>query len=80
MSYVQNLPSAMENRVFVRGMVEICHGLGVKTVAEGVETQEVLDLLSYLGVDRAQGYFIGHPSPELPAAESDPVRRPRTKS
>jgi EAL domain-containing protein (putative c-di-GMP-specific phosphodiesterase class I) len=79
-SYVQNLPTATENRVFVRGMVEICRGLGVKTVAEGVETQEVLDLLAYLGVDRAQGYHIGYPSPDLPAAEADAPRRQRNQT
>lgn len=66
-SYVQNLPTQLENRVFVRGMAEICRGLGVKTVAEGVESATVLSILKELGVDRAQGYHIGRPSPKLPA-------------
>lgn len=69
-SYVQNLPTQAENRVFVRGIAEICRGLGVKTVAEGVETAAILGILKELGVDRAQGYYIGRPAPELPDSRS----------
>ncbi len=69
-SYVKDLPKKLENRVFVRGIAEICRGLGVKTVAEGVETPEILSILRELGVDRAQGYFVGSPVPELPPAAS----------
>jgi EAL domain-containing protein (putative c-di-GMP-specific phosphodiesterase class I) len=65
-SYVRDLPHKMENRVFVRGIAEICRGFGVKTVAEGVETPEILAILRELGVDRAQGFHIGYPVPELP--------------
>jgi EAL domain-containing protein (putative c-di-GMP-specific phosphodiesterase class I) len=71
MSYIQNLEHKPENRVFVRGITEICRGLGVKTVAEGVESQEILEILAVLGVDRAQGYHIGHPVPELPPPNPD---------
>lgn len=71
-SYVRDLPHKMENRVFVRGIAEICRGFGVKTVAEGVETQEIMTILRELGVDRAQGYHIGYPVLELPARPGDP--------
>jgi EAL domain-containing protein (putative c-di-GMP-specific phosphodiesterase class I) len=78
-SYVQNLARQPENRVFVRGITEICRGLGVKTVAEGVESREILDIVSTLGVDRVQGFHIGHPSPDLPLANpDDTTRRSRT--
>lgn len=65
-SYVQNLPIQAENRVFVRGIAEICRGLGVKTVAEGVENATILSILKELGVDRAQGHYIGRPVADLP--------------
>jgi diguanylate cyclase (GGDEF)-like protein len=68
-SYVRDLPKDKANRVFVRGMAGICRGLGVKTVAEGVESEEVLDLLPELGVDRAQGWHVGYPEPNLPLAD-----------
>jgi diguanylate cyclase (GGDEF)-like protein len=70
-SYVRDLPKEKANRVFVRGMAGICRGLGVKTVAEGVESQEVMDLLPELGVDRAQGWHIGFPEPGLPVIDVD---------
>lgn len=69
-SYVKNLPAQMENRVFVRGIAEICRSLGVKTVAEGVESSTVLNILKELGVDRAQGHYVGRPAAELPQARS----------
>ena len=71
-SYVRDLPHKMENRVFVRGIAEICRGFGVKTVAEGVETPEILEILRELGVDRAQGYHIGYPVAELPGRAGEP--------
>lgn len=72
LSYIQNLPSQIENRVFVRGIAEICRGLGVKTVAEGVESATILSILKELGVERAQGHYIGYPSPDLPRAKGEP--------
>ncbi|MET0292249.1 MAG: EAL domain-containing protein [Steroidobacteraceae bacterium] len=53
-----------------RSMVEaICHmarTLGIRTVAERVESVEVLDCLQRLGVDYVQGYFVGMPEPLPP--------------
>ena len=69
-SYVRDLPKEKANRVFVRGMAGICRGLGVKTVAEGVESEEVMEILPELGVDRAQGWHVGYPSPDLPVVET----------
>jgi EAL domain-containing protein (putative c-di-GMP-specific phosphodiesterase class I) len=52
-------------------MAGICRGLGVKTVAEGVESEDVMDILPELGVDRAQGWHIGFPEPNLPFVDVD---------
>jgi len=81
-SYVRDLPKEKANRVFVRGMADICRGLGVKTVAEGVESEDVMEVLPELGVDRAQGWHVGFPEPELPTVEAGASlilpRRPRS--
>lgn len=45
-------------------VVDLGHTLGVPVVAEGVETLEQLRLLAGLGVDRAQGFFLGRPVSE----------------
>jgi len=50
------------------------HGLGLRVVAEGVDTQQQLDRLRDLGFDRAQGYLIGRP---VPADEIDASLRIR---
>ena len=44
-------------------MVELAQGLGKSTIAEFVEDAETLQLITDLGVDFAQGYFIGRPAP-----------------
>jgi EAL domain-containing protein (putative c-di-GMP-specific phosphodiesterase class I) len=73
-SYIRGLPSRMEDRVFVRGVAEICRGLGIKTVAEGVQAPSLIPILRELGVDRAQGYLIGHPGTELPSVAASDIR------
>jgi diguanylate cyclase (GGDEF)-like protein len=69
-SYVQTIVTEPRSRVFVKGVAEICRGFGIKTVAEGVEDQNVLSVLGSLGVDRAQGFLVGAPSPGLPLSFS----------
>jgi EAL domain-containing protein (putative c-di-GMP-specific phosphodiesterase class I) len=51
--------------------------LGMRTVAEGIETRDDWDLLRTCGCDVAQGYFIGRPMPasELLAWRSGWARR-----
>jgi EAL domain-containing protein (putative c-di-GMP-specific phosphodiesterase class I) len=53
----------------VRSTVELAHNLGYEIVAEGVESRETLDLLTRMGCDSAQGYFMGRPVPvdQIPA-------------
>ncbi|MBV9839341.1 MAG: EAL domain-containing protein, partial [Solirubrobacterales bacterium] len=47
----------------VRATVELGHALALRVVAEGIEDRETLELLSELGCDLAQGYFIAPPKP-----------------
>ena len=48
---------------FVRAIVEMCKGFGIETVAENVETPELLDLVAEYGIDFAQGYAVARPAP-----------------
>lgn len=52
----------------VRATVELAHTQGLRVVAEGIEDSATLGLLTGVGCDLAQGYFIGRPAP---AAELD---------
>ena len=46
-------------RAIVQSTLDLAHSLGLRLVAEGVESAEALDLLVAMGCDQAQGYFIG---------------------
>jgi EAL domain-containing protein (putative c-di-GMP-specific phosphodiesterase class I) len=52
-----------DDQVIVRSTIELAHNLGLTVVAEGVEDDVALDLVSKYGCDRAQGYFLGRPCP-----------------
>ncbi|MEM9466704.1 MAG: EAL domain-containing protein [Actinomycetota bacterium] len=47
----------------IRVIVDIAGTLGMRTVAEGIERQDQLDAVTELGVDYAQGFFLGEPGP-----------------
>ncbi|HVO12246.1 MAG TPA: GGDEF and EAL domain-containing protein [Vicinamibacteria bacterium] len=50
-----------EDTAIVRSTAELAHNLGLSVVAEGVEDQWTLDLLSSFGCDQAQGFHIARP-------------------
>jgi diguanylate cyclase (GGDEF)-like protein/PAS domain S-box-containing protein len=52
-----------EDTAIVRSTADLAHNLGLSVVAEGVEDQWTLDLLSSFGCDQAQGYHIARPMP-----------------
>jgi len=47
----------------VRAINQIGHVMNIKTIAEGVESMQLLARLEAIGVDYAQGYAIGRPQP-----------------
>jgi len=47
----------------VRATIQLGHDMALRVVAEGIEDVDTLDLLSDLGCDRAQGYYISRPMP-----------------
>jgi EAL domain-containing protein (putative c-di-GMP-specific phosphodiesterase class I) len=61
--FVCNLERSMSNVAIVRTTIELGHSLGLKVVAEGIETPEVWASLLRLGCDLAQGYFVSRPMP-----------------
>ncbi len=59
--FVSRMDSDAETHEIVRVIVMLAHHLGLKVVAEGVETQAQLELLRHLGCERAQGYLFSKP-------------------
>ncbi len=62
-SFVKDMAVNHNDAVIVRSTVELGHSLGLKVIAEGVETEAVWDRLKALGCDDAQGYYMGRPLP-----------------
>jgi len=61
--FVQNVASDRIDRSMVEAIVQIGKAIGIETVAERVETPEVLETLRQIGVGYAQGYLCGRPAP-----------------
>lgn len=65
-SFITHICESPADEAVVKAMVDISRTLGMKVVAEGVETQEQLQKLTEMGCDIIQGYLFGKP---LPAAD-----------
>jgi diguanylate cyclase (GGDEF)-like protein len=62
-SFVQGLESDVEYAAVVRSAIDMGHSLGMKVVAEGIETEVAAQLLRGFGCDIAQGYLYARPMP-----------------
>ena len=67
-SFIRKLHENPNDQEFVKAITDLAKGLKIKSTAEFVENEESLKLLKAFGVDFAQGYLIGKPSPELQLA------------
>lgn len=63
----QDIAGTARDRIIVRGVIHMAKSLGLKVIAEGVETEQQLDLLAREGCDYYQGFLrsAAVPSPEL---------------
>jgi len=62
-SFVNDLESSADARAIVHAVLGLAHALGLRVVAEGVETSGQRDILVSLGCDELQGYFFARPMP-----------------
>jgi EAL domain-containing protein (putative c-di-GMP-specific phosphodiesterase class I)/GGDEF domain-containing protein len=60
-SFIVNMKNGKRDIALVSAMVEVAHQLGIKVIAEGVETIEERNTLIELGCDQLQGYLYGKP-------------------
>jgi EAL domain-containing protein (putative c-di-GMP-specific phosphodiesterase class I) len=64
-SIIKNINTHKANELIVEGIVRLAKGIGIKTVAEFVDSDEVLQKCINLGVDMFQGYYLGKPDIQL---------------
>lgn len=60
-SFVQTIGTDHRNAIMVRSTIALAHELGIKVVAEGIEDENCLALLTSIGCDTAQGFHIARP-------------------
>ena len=68
-AFVSSIGANGKNRQIAATIISLAHQLGIKAIAEGVETLEQLQHLQALGCEEAQGYLFSRPL-DLAAAES----------
>ena len=62
-SFVQNIETDRDSSVIVKSIIDLGHNLGLKVVAEGVETATAKNMLSAFQCDEGQGYYFCRPIP-----------------
>ncbi|MCF8057429.1 MAG: bifunctional diguanylate cyclase/phosphodiesterase [Desulfocapsa sp.] len=62
-SFVMDCTSQTKNMLIIKATIAMGHSLGMKVIAEGVETREQFDILKGLGCDEGQGYYFSPPVP-----------------
>ena len=62
-SFVRELVSDPDDAAIVRAIIQMAHSLKLKTIAEGVETEELCHLLQLFHCDEVQGYWLARPMP-----------------
>jgi len=60
-SFIAPLAAGNHAEHLVRATIQMAHALGIPTVAEGIETEQQLELLTHLGCDVGQGYLFARP-------------------
>ncbi len=71
MSLVRDIEQSRTKRSLVASLVGVCGDLGMKVIAEGVETATERDVLAEVGCDLLQGYLFARPAAEFPPVAFD---------
>lgn len=73
--FVRQLASNAKDYAIVKSIHDVCSVMGIETVAEFVESQDIMARLEEIGINYAQGYAVGRPKP-LKDYAPFPLRQP----
>jgi len=79
-SFTLNMESDADSAVIVRAIIDLGHNLGLKVVAEGVETLAAKEMLAAFNCDEAQGYYFSRPiaAPDMTRFMEHSIASPAT--
>ena len=60
-SFVMNMERDADDAKIVRSTIDLGHNMGLRVVAEGIESEAVWNILARMGCDQGQGYFMSRP-------------------
>jgi len=78
--FMKEVETNPQSRAIVRAVLALGKSLDVPILAEGVETEDQLDLLRREGCDEAQGYLLGRPQPDDRLFGFEPVAEPSRRT
>jgi EAL domain-containing protein (putative c-di-GMP-specific phosphodiesterase class I) len=61
-SFMKELDKNASYKTMVQSIVDFAKGSGIKTIAEHIESREVLKIVNELGIDYSQGFLLGKPA------------------
>lgn len=64
-SFIKNLNTNKDDHVFVKAITDVARGMNIRTVAEMVENESIVQHLRDIGIDYGQGYYFGKPIPQI---------------
>jgi len=64
-AFVRNILHSKVDHALVKNLIHLCQDLGILTIAEFVESAEIMERVREMGVDYAQGFYIGMPRPSF---------------
>jgi EAL domain-containing protein (putative c-di-GMP-specific phosphodiesterase class I) len=79
-SFVRTMTADRDDAVIVRSTIDLARNLGLRVIAEGVETAEIYDALMELGCDVAQGHHLSPPVPRTSSRSGSARARPRPRA
>ena len=59
--FTMNIISSETTKLLVKTIIDLAHGMGFKVVAEGIENEDMLNILVHMGCDYGQGYYYARP-------------------
>ncbi len=79
-SFIFHMAEQQQDRRIVQSVIDLAHTLDMVVVAEGIENEQILNMLVAMGCDYGQGFYIARPMPAAdlrPWAQSSPWRMPK---